>query len=411
LPKCKLLVLIICLVLLFPGRAIAETAGLSGAKSNHLYLKTGSNLKIVNESVKAKLHVGFAEVTEMFEITNTSGEQKVILAFDQDVTRENSENLLSNFHAIKNNQDLVVTSATEIQNGSKILVRSFELNFLALETQKISFNYWQINSADLRGTRGFSHSLKTNNFGKIGSLSFDLELMDEISLADFEKNTNPDLDLKIEPINAKKEGKTISWAWQDIEPTFDIVTNFYWPKGDLAKMALLDQNLSLYKVQTSFDPDSAWQLTDSSYLTAWPEKDGPVVGAELNFEFDAPRKIQQINIISGKANNLADYKANNRPKEISVSVGDTSDKYLLEDKLAVQTISLKKPLESDKIKMTIDSVYAGSIQNNKTYISDVEFLDEPADKPVSEPVLEKHPFRDFFAGIWRAIVGFFTRLF
>lgn len=411
-PKSSFIVLIIGLILLFPATAKAQSAGLSGGKSNHIYIKTGSGLKIASEAIEVKLHIGYAEVRETYQITNPLSDQKVVIAVNQDASRENSENLISNFHVIAANQELIVTNASDVQNGIKILVRSFELEFASEESKTIEINYWQINSASLRGERGFTHSFKANNFGKIDALSGEIELMDGLSLKDFKKDSNPDLDLKIEPLGSKEENQKIIWNWQNLEPTFDLIANFYWSKGDLAKMALLDKNLSLYKVKASFDDEASWQLADSSYLTAWPEKDGPVVGSELEFSFETLRKIQQINIITGKANNLADFKANNRPQEITISDGSISEKYVLEDRLMVQNINLKNTLETDRIKITIDSVYPGSVQNNKTYISEIEFINEAAEKVAADqPKSESHPFKSFFTNLWQAISNFFKSLF
>lgn len=409
--KGKFLIILVGLLLFLPLPAKAQNVGLPGGKSNHIYIKEGSNLKIAREDLLIRLHVGFAEVHENLQIKNMGPSQKVIFGFDQDANAINWDNLISNFTVTIDRLNIPVSKTTEVQNDLKTSTRIFEVNFEENQTLAFDINFWQINSADLRGTRGFLTSLKQNNFGKIDELNVNLIPMDGVKIDSFDKNTNPDLGLKLEPLGWQIKDGSFSWTWQNIEPVFDLAANFYWAAGDLAKEAVLGKNINLYDVSASFDIDSAWQMTDSSYLTFWPEKDGPIVGSEMEINFPNPRTIEEFRIIPGKANSLSDFKANNRPREMTLNFSDgRSQKFDIADSLEMQYLKFGEPVETKSVRISIDSVWPGAIQNNKTYVAEIEFGDKKIMKAVAS-AQSVNPKKGFFQNIGSKMIGFFKKIF
>lgn len=365
----------------------------NGGEGANLQVKDSKDVKIAKETLNIKMHLGYSEVEANYTLKNLGLDQKVTFRFPQVVTNKILEDNVTNFSISAENQKLDTGITKEPKDSSYTIWRSFELDLKANETKTVKVAFWQINGANFAGVRTFSYNLKDTN-QKIYDFDLNLYLMDDITIASFDRTQNPDFDIKIEPLNWKQINNVLTWHWDELDPGFNIVANLYWPKGNLAKIVDLEKDLSLYSVTALSNNENAWQAADSSYLTAWKEEtEGTGEKQTLKFQFENNKKIEEFRIIAGKANSLEDFWANGRPQNITLDFGNNETEIIsLENVLLNQYFKLKKAYETNEVTLTIDSVYQGKINPDDTYISEVEFGN--ITKPLSEIQIIQNAFNE-----------------
>lgn len=412
--KVRVLFLVIVFSLYLLGLPWSQTHAqevLAGGRGGNLVVREGSVI-IQKENLDIKLHLGFAEVSQDFQIQNGSSAQKVVFGFPYRLGQ--SEHSLNNFLVTANGTPVEISSTKESDSQEFIYWKIFELNFAPNQVGNVKISHWQLNGASIRGMRSFNYSLKNKLQTEIGEFNLKLSLMDGVYLDNFDRTANQDLDLKLEPLGWKQEGSDLTWTWDNIVPSLDIVGNFYWPGGDLAKTANLNQSLGLYQIEASSNNEQANLLTDSSYLSSWHETaNGPGTGETLNLVF--PQKnMTEFRIIPGLATSSEDFKNSSRPKEIKLEydAGQT-ELVTLKDEMSVQNFALTKPVTTSSLKITINSVYAGTLLPDDTYITEIELGSVATGQNADiNQVANNHPaWQKFFTNLWSKITSWFKKIF
>ncbi len=121
-------------------------------------------------------------------------------------------------------------------------------------------------------------------------------------------------------------------------------------------------------------------LFDGDPATSWQEgEDGDGVGVSITSVFAAKTQIRGIAFWNGSEVSQEKFEANNRLKDITVSVscgGQTySASYTLEDAMGEQVILFDQPVPMESVLIRIDSVYNGSVYQD-TVLSELSFLTE-----------------------------------
>ena len=129
---------------------------------------------------------------------------------------------------------------------------------------------------------------------------------------------------------------------------------------------LSEPNLDLYHT-----PE---RTADGSLSTAWVEGiNGHGIGESISFEFDQIYLISGIHINAGYQKSAELYEMNNRPATLTVTFSDGTGRTLsLQDVNGSQDIPFPLPVETRSVKLTIDSVYAGTTYED-TVISEISF--------------------------------------
>lgn len=366
------------IVVFFSGTAKAQES-FSGGQGSNLAIKTGI-LKINREDLEIKLHPGFAEVKQSYIFKNEKNSpQLTSFGFSYKLNSKNTG--LENIAITIDNTPVNFISSKEINAESITNWKTFETEFTPNQTRIITITHWQQNNASLRGMRSFSYNLKNKLSGPIGEFNLKLYLMDGISLNQFDKTINPDLDLKLEPFGWKNQDSSLVWQWKDFTPGFDIMANFYWPNGDLAKISQLNQNIGLYNIKSNINSTTAFNLVDSSYLTDWQvDNFNQSTKPKITIDFGKLKDIDEFRIIPGKANSLDDFESLARPKNLKLSFDNDETKTIeLSDNLKVQTIKLPEHIKAKIATITVDSVYPGKIKPNTLSISEIEFGTTPSE--------------------------------
>lgn len=103
-------------------------------------------------------------------------------------------------------------------------------------------------------------------------------------------------------------------------------------------------------------------IEDGDLRTAWVEgTDGQGVGESISLTFDQAYQISGMEIYAGYQKSEDLYYKNSRPETITVGFSDgTSAQYTLQDVNEKQTVRFPTAVETDRLTVRIDSVYAGS---------------------------------------------------
>ena len=114
---------------------------------------------------------------------------------------------------------------------------------------------------------------------------------------------------------------------------------------------------------------------DGDFSTVWSEGvSGFGQGEWIRLDLDSTYTIEKVKIVNGLVNNKNGYYNNNRPESITLSFSDGSSQSIkLEDNNTGYQIVNIKPVKSEYVKFTIDSVYYGQ-KYNDTCIADIEVL-------------------------------------
>lgn len=401
-------------VLIFPCQSAKAEEILTGGVGGNLVVREGQ-LTTLSEDLTVRLHLGFAEVEQNYVFQNQQEAQQIAFGFPYHLGGHQDQSI-ANIHVLVDGQPIDLESNKEANGQDFLYWKLFSVNFATNQTRTIQVQHWQLNGANLRGARTFNYTLKDKTAGRIGQFSLKMFLMDGLSIAHFNKTLNPDFDLKLEPLGWTQNDSLLSWQWRDFQPGFNLAANFYWAEGDLAKTSQLNQNFGLYQVTATSNNEQATQAADSSYLSAWQEKaNGAGVGESLNFDFGQTRNIQEIGLIPGLATSLENFQSYSRPKEIKLDFSDgTTQTLTLEDRLAMQYLTLTNPVQASSVRLTIGSVYPGSILPDETFISEVEFGGNNTSQlaqAVNETSVSRPAWQQFFVNLWVKISNWFKNIF
>ncbi len=124
----------------------------------------------------------------------------------------------------------------------------------------------------------------------------------------------------------------------------------------------------------------AERACDNDVSTAWVEGSyGNGIGEELIIKFDKKYLINEIEINAGYQRSYQHYITNSRPNRIKLSFSDgTSEFYVLDDVEGVQYLQLNKPVVTDRVVLTLDTVYPGTHYED-TAISEISFKEYQED--------------------------------
>ncbi|RKI71546.1 hypothetical protein D7V91_01015 [bacterium 1xD42-67] len=133
-----------------------------------------------------------------------------------------------------------------------------------------------------------------------------------------------------------------------------------------ASSFLREPGLDLYHT-----PD---RTVDGDLRTAWVEGiDGPGIGESITFVFDRAYLISGIRINAGYQKSEELYQMNDRPASFTLTFSDgVQQTMLLQDVDALQDIPLDFPVETDRVELTITSLYPGTTYQDAV-ISEILF--------------------------------------
>lgn len=414
--KCKqtifCLTVLVMMVMFSCSKAKAQESFLGGEGSN-LTIKTGV-LVTQKEDLEIKLHAGFAEVKQNYMFKNEKNStQKVVFGFGYKLNAKDAG--LDNINISIDNINSTSISSKEFDGNSFTYWKQFETEFAPDQARNVQITYWQQNGASLRGLRTFSYNLKNRLSSPIGEFNIRMYLMDSLNLTQFDKNSNPDLDIKLEPLGWTNLGSTLAWQWLNFNPGFNITANFYWPNSDLAKISELNKNIGLYNIKTTINPKTAFNMVDSSYLTDWEAENFNLANPpKIDISFNNPSSIEELRIIPGKANSLEDFQNYARPKQLKLTFDNGETKTIeLSDNLKMQTIKLPEPITAKAVGIAIKSTYPGKINPTTVAISEIEFGSTPEEVTINNPTQAKNNtiWQKIFIQPTRKITNFFKNIF
>ena len=121
-------------------------------------------------------------------------------------------------------------------------------------------------------------------------------------------------------------------------------------------------------------------LFDADLATSWQEgEDGDGVGVSITSIFASKTQVRGIAFWNGNEISQEKFEANNRLKDITVSVGcggqTWSASYTLQDAMGEQVILFDQPVPMESVVIRIDSVYNGSVYQD-TVLSELSFLED-----------------------------------
>ncbi len=121
-------------------------------------------------------------------------------------------------------------------------------------------------------------------------------------------------------------------------------------------------------------------LFDGNLETSWQEgEDGDGIGVSITSVFASKTQVRGIAFWNGSEVSQEKFEANNRLKDITVSVscsGQTwSASYTLQDVMGEQVILFDQAVPMESVLIRIDSVYNGSVYQD-TVLSELSFLTE-----------------------------------
>lgn len=116
------------------------------------------------------------------------------------------------------------------------------------------------------------------------------------------------------------------------------------------------------------------RTVDRDLRTAWVEGiDGPGVGESITFTFDRTCLVSGMQINAGYQKSEDLYQMNDRPASLTLTFSDgTRQTVVLQDVYATQNIPLDVPVETDRVTLTISSIYRGSTYEDAV-ISEIAF--------------------------------------
>lgn len=241
--KLKIVLISILFVgFIVPQNSVKADVNVVGGVGSNLIIKQGI-VAANKESVSINLYSDSAEVEQDYFFQNkTKILQKVFFGFSY---QKSSNNSISDIQILVDNTSIDLNSDQVSGENNQTHLITFPVNFTRGQIREIKISHKQLNSANFRGLRSFNYALKNKLKGPIGEFNLQINLMDNITLDNFNKTLNPDLNLTLEPIGWKQNGSTLDWTWKNFSPGFDILANFYLPNSDLARVTNLNQPMTI----------------------------------------------------------------------------------------------------------------------------------------------------------------------
>lgn len=113
---------------------------------------------------------------------------------------------------------------------------------------------------------------------------------------------------------------------------------------------------------------------DGKLYTNWQEaEDDAGIGQSLTYTFREQMTIKAIGIYLGNGRSEKAYAENNRPEMLTFKAGSQELPCYFTDENGMRYIALDEPIVTDKISLTIDSVYQGKSTKNLTCITEITF--------------------------------------
>ena len=148
------------------------------------------------------------------------------------------------------------------------------------------------------------------------------------------------------------------------------------PETDAVSVTM--QDVSLVEASSELSErgmtHSADRICDGSLNDAWVEgASGQGIGENVRFTFDDVYCFSGMRINAGYQKTEDLYYKNSRPKKIKLTFSDGRSKsFKLKDYYGMQQIDFDEPIESDSVRVTIESVYKGK-KYKDTVISEIEW--------------------------------------
>lgn len=115
-------------------------------------------------------------------------------------------------------------------------------------------------------------------------------------------------------------------------------------------------------------------LIDGDTSTWWAEGEaGDGAGSWIEFDAEAKQSVSSVTIMGGCNESEDLYWRNGRPRQVTISFDDGSHTgtTLSDTPFAWQTITLDEPVQTESVRITIDSAYSGSATSD-TCVSEIE---------------------------------------
>ena len=118
----------------------------------------------------------------------------------------------------------------------------------------------------------------------------------------------------------------------------------------------------------------AANMTDMDSTSSWQENEsGGGEGSSISISLSQKAQIKGIAFQLGSHKNEGNYKKNNRPKTLNISINGESCDYSFEDEYCWHTILFNEPIETDSVLIEIKEIYPGNVWND-TCIAEVRLL-------------------------------------
>lgn len=205
----------------------------------------------------------------------------------------------------------------------------------------------------------------------------------EITLSDGHKitcNLNDEMAMQ----TCDLEGKETSSIKLKVKGTYDGST---WLDTAVSEVRVIDTQDDPRKAVASYDKSSALptdadgnyemsNISDGIQDTMWCEgnADGDGVGEWIEFQFDAPTKIANLELLNGIGGSVKYWMLGNRATGAKLEFSNGSSQTIeIKNSGRMQTIPLK-PVTTDKVRMSFTSVYKGK-EYNDLCISEAYFTE------------------------------------
>lgn len=256
--KLKIVLISILLAGFIIPQNVKADVNIAGGVGSNLIVKQGI-VSANKESVSINLYNDSAEVKQDYFFQNkTRVLQKAVFGFSY---QQGSDSSVNDIQILVDNTSIDLNSDQVSGENNQTHLITFPVNFTRGQIREIKISHKQLNSTNFRGLRSFNYALKNKLKGPIGEFNLQINLMDNITLDNFNKTLNPDLNLTLEPIGWKQTNSTLDWNWKNFSPGFDILANFYLPNSDLARVTNLNQPMA---IDTSSIPTPIKPIIDTS---------------------------------------------------------------------------------------------------------------------------------------------------
>lgn len=118
------------------------------------------------------------------------------------------------------------------------------------------------------------------------------------------------------------------------------------------------------------------KMFDDSLQTNWEEGvSGPGIGEYVDAQFDQEYRVKYLFFWLGNWKNDKYYKGNNRPKTLTLKMGEFETQIVFPDSKEKFCVELSYPCKASQLRVVLDDVYQGSSWDD-TCISDIHIYGE-----------------------------------